>query len=65
MASADPAAMGIKTGAGVEAIVASAPIEEEISRLPPDEQKEFLADLGLDRAERRPGDRAPASSCSA
>ncbi|HYH45690.1 MAG TPA: DUF933 domain-containing protein, partial [Thermoanaerobaculia bacterium] len=29
------------------AVVVSAPIEEEISRLPPDEQKEFLADIGL------------------
>jgi hypothetical protein len=29
-------------------VVVSAPIEEEISRLPPAEQQEFLADLGLE-----------------
>jgi GTP-binding protein YchF len=34
-------------GAGVEALVASAPIEEEISRLEATEQREFLAELGL------------------
>jgi hypothetical protein len=31
----------------ISAVVVSAPIEQEISALPPDEQKEFLADLGL------------------
>ncbi len=47
VATADPQAMGIRTGAGVKVIVVSAPIEDEISRLPADEQREFLADLGL------------------
>jgi len=28
-------------------VVVSAPIEQEISKLPPEEQKEFLSDLGL------------------
>lgn len=37
----------IPAGAGVEVMVASIPIEEEISRLPPAEQGEFLAELGL------------------
>ena len=47
VATADPGAMGIRAGAGVKVITASAPIEQEISRLPPEEQREFLADLGL------------------
>lgn len=34
-------------GAAVEAVVISAPIEEEISRLAPEEQQEFLGSLGL------------------
>lgn len=36
------------TGSDVQTIVMSLPIEEEISRLPENEQKEFLADLGLE-----------------
>src|SRR5262249_24815831 len=40
---ADAAALGIALRPGVLAVVVSAPIEEEISRLPPEEQKEFLA----------------------
>jgi ribosome-binding ATPase YchF (GTP1/OBG family) len=31
----------------VRAVTVSAPIEQEISALPPEEQREFLADLGL------------------
>jgi ribosome-binding ATPase len=31
----------------ISAVVVSAPIEQEISALAPEEQKEFLADLGL------------------
>jgi len=34
-------------GEGLHGVVVSAPIELEISRLAPDEQREFLADLGL------------------
>jgi len=40
-------ARGLPVGAGVEILAASAPIEEEISRLPREEQREFLAELGL------------------
>ncbi|HUO87029.1 MAG TPA: redox-regulated ATPase YchF [Thermoanaerobaculia bacterium] len=47
VASADPAAFGIAEGEGRQVMVVSAPIEEEISRLDADEQREFLADLGL------------------
>jgi ribosome-binding ATPase len=47
VATADPASYGIEAGEARQAIVVSAPIEEEISRLAPDEQREFLADLGL------------------
>jgi hypothetical protein len=43
----DPAAFGIAARPGTRAVVVSAPIEQEISGLPPAEQKEFLADLGL------------------
>jgi GTP-binding protein YchF len=39
--------LGIELRPSVSAVVVSAPIEQEISALPPDEQKEFLADLGL------------------
>lgn len=35
-------------GPEVETVVMSLPIEEEVSELPEDEQREFLADLGLD-----------------
>jgi len=37
-------------GADVQTVVMSLPIEEEISELSADEQKEFLADLGLEQA---------------
>jgi GTP-binding protein YchF len=46
-AAADPAAFGVKAQTGTRVVVVSAPIEQEISQLPPGEQKEFLADLGL------------------
>jgi GTP-binding protein YchF len=46
-AAADPATFGVKAQTGTRVVVVSAPIEQEISQLPPDEQKEFLADLGL------------------
>jgi ribosome-binding ATPase YchF (GTP1/OBG family) len=39
--------LGIKVRPAVRAVTVSAPIEQEISALPPDEQKEFLSDLGL------------------
>lgn len=42
------AAHGIELRPSTRAEVISAPIEEEISRLDPEEQEEFLADLGLD-----------------
>jgi GTP-binding protein YchF len=44
-APADPALVAALGATPV--VVVSAPIEEEISRLPEEEQKEFLADLGL------------------
>ncbi|HXU46582.1 MAG TPA: redox-regulated ATPase YchF [Thermoanaerobaculia bacterium] len=47
VASADPAALGIPIRPAVRAVVVSAPIEDEISRLPGDEQAEFLSSLGL------------------
>ncbi|HEY2736914.1 MAG TPA: redox-regulated ATPase YchF [Thermoanaerobaculia bacterium] len=46
-AAADPAVFGVTQKTGTRVVVVSAPIEQEISQLPPDEQKEFLADLGL------------------
>jgi ribosome-binding ATPase len=46
VATADPKSFGIEV-AKTPAIVVSAPIEEEISRLSAAEQKEFLGDLGL------------------
>ncbi|MEA2600852.1 MAG: ribosome-binding ATPase [Acidobacteriota bacterium] len=42
-----PEALGIKVRPAVRAVTVSAPIEQEISALPPEEQREFLADLGL------------------
>jgi hypothetical protein len=43
-----PAAdFGVVPRPAVTAITVSAPIEQEISRLAPDEQRDFLADLGL------------------
>jgi GTP-binding protein YchF len=44
---ADAAALGIAVRPSVLTVVISAPIEQEISRLPAGEQKEFLADIGL------------------
>jgi hypothetical protein len=42
-----PEGFGVKLGQAVRAVTVAAPIEQEISDLPADEQKEFLADLGL------------------
>jgi GTP-binding protein YchF len=47
-AAQTPEALGIKVRPAVRAVTVSAPIEQEISVLPPEEQKEFLSDLGLD-----------------
>lgn len=47
VAHGDPAALGIVVGEETRAVVVSAPIEEEISRLGETEQKEFLAALEL------------------
>ena len=47
VAHADAASLGIAVRPAVLTVVVSAPIEQEISRLPPEEQKEFLADIGL------------------
>ncbi|HVR98038.1 MAG TPA: redox-regulated ATPase YchF [Thermoanaerobaculia bacterium] len=41
------AAMGIELRPGVVAVTVSAPIEQEISQLSAEEQKDFLSDLGL------------------
>ncbi len=46
-AAAAPADFGIVPRPAVTAITVSAPIEQEISLLSPEEQREFLADLGL------------------
>lgn len=46
-AGASAADLGIALRPGVLAIVVSAPIEQEIGALSPEEQKDFLADLGL------------------
>jgi len=48
VAGADPAAMGIATSETCRALAISAPIEDEIARLSEEEQREFLADLGLE-----------------
>ncbi len=42
-----PEAFGIEPRPAVRAVTVSAPIEQEISTLSPEEQKDFLADLGL------------------
>ena len=47
IASATPSDLGIATTEHCGALVVSAPIEEEISRLDPEEQAEFLGELGL------------------
>jgi len=46
-AAQSPESLGIKVRPAVRAVTVSAPIEQEISALPPEEQKEFLSDLGL------------------
>jgi ribosome-binding ATPase len=46
-AAAPPAAFGITLREAVRAVTVSAPIEQEISALSADEQREFLADLGI------------------
>jgi len=46
-AAAAAAEFGVVPRPAVTAITVSAPIEQEISRLPPQEQREFLDDLGL------------------
>jgi GTP-binding protein YchF len=47
LAGADPAKFGWTPRPGCEAVVVSAPIEQEIARLPVEEQRDFLAELGL------------------
>ncbi len=47
VADAEPADLGIAVTEHCGALVVSAPIEEEISRLEPEEQAEFLSDLAL------------------
>ncbi|HEX4952210.1 MAG TPA: redox-regulated ATPase YchF [Thermoanaerobaculia bacterium] len=47
LSRADEIAASLPTSAGTVAMVISAPIEEEISRLPREEQVDFLAELGL------------------
>jgi GTP-binding protein YchF len=46
-AAEPPETFGIPPRPAVRAVTVSAPIEQEISTLSPEEQKEFLADLGL------------------
>jgi len=46
LAEADPQNLGL--GEGAAAMVVSAPIEEEVSHLDPEEQTHFLEDLGLE-----------------
>ena len=46
-AGASVADLGLELRPAVSAVVVSAPIEQEIGTLPADEQREFLADLGL------------------
>src|SRR6185503_9381023 len=47
LAGADPARIGWTRRARTEAVVVSAPIEQEIAGLAEAEQREFLAELGL------------------
>jgi ribosome-binding ATPase len=47
LAGADPGKAGWTRRARTEAVVVSAPIEQEIAGLAADEQREFLAELGL------------------
>ena len=46
-AAEPPEAFGVELRPAVRAVTVSAPIEQEISTLSPEEQKDFLADLGL------------------
>jgi len=48
VATATPESFGLGGEGGLPGVVVSAPIELEISRLATDDQKEFLADLGLE-----------------
>ena len=48
VASAEPSGFGIAEAPATRAVVVSAPIELEISRLVPGDQKDFLAELGLE-----------------
>lgn len=50
VAAATPDGFGVAPRPGTAALVVSAPIEEEISRLAAAEQREFLSDLGLAEA---------------
>lgn len=47
VSEATPESLGVRLRPGTLAVVVSAPIEQEIGRLPPEEQKDFLADIGL------------------
>ncbi|HXT52229.1 MAG TPA: redox-regulated ATPase YchF [Thermoanaerobaculia bacterium] len=47
LAGADPASIGWTRRARTEAVVVSAPIEQEIAGLAAEEQRDFLAELGL------------------
>ena len=47
VADATPGSFGLAARAQTASVVISAPIEQEISRLPADEQAEFLSDLGI------------------
>jgi GTP-binding protein YchF len=47
LGGADPQRLGWQPRPGSEAVVVSAPIEQEIAGLSRDEQREFLAELGL------------------
>ena len=48
VATATPESLGITTREHVKALVVSAPIEDEIAQLTAEEQREFMADLGLE-----------------
>ena len=48
VAEATSEGLGVEAREGVQALVMSAPIEQEISQLTNEEQREFLDDLGLD-----------------
>jgi len=47
LACSSPGSLGIETGAATELVVMSLPIEMEIAQLPPEEQRDFLTELGL------------------